>query len=261
MTGHYGLRRIIHVIVAMLAVSAAVSACSSGSSDDGEYVDVNANANANGDGSTDFAMLLAEETETPIESGPVDTLVHSLRSRVVQGFFGNVFCDSNLLQLTAAHSVGITPLTGLEGAYDVSHNVVKVTTCDDYLVAELQHSMPYLVPRAAALLHDIGRSFRDTVKARGGKEYRVKVTSMLRSSYSVSRLKRLNGAATDSSCHLYGTTFDLSWTNFDCRDSSYIVSLEALKNILAEIVWNNRRQGRCYAIYEHKRGCFHVTVR
>ena len=121
--------------------------------------------------------------------------------------------------------------------------------------------MPYLVPKAAKLLGDIGKAFRDTVKARGGKEYRIKVTSLMRSSYSVSRLKRRNRAATENSCHLYGTTFDISWTNFDCRDSSYVVSLEDLKNILAEVVYDKREQGRCYAIFERKRGCFHITAR
>lgn len=210
---------------------------------------------------TAYRNLLIPTTETPIKSGPVDYTVHRIEVHPPQGRLAEVFRDTNDLQLTAARAVGLKPLQGLTGAYDTRHNVIKITSCDDYFVADLTYSMPYLVPRAAQLLHDIGRAFRDSVKARGGKEYRIKVTSLMRSSYSVSRLKRRNRAATDSSCHLYGTTFDISWTNFDCRDSSYIVSLEDLKNLLAEVIHKKREQGRCYAIYERKRGCFHITTR
>jgi len=121
--------------------------------------------------------------------------------------------------------------------------------------------MPYLVPRATQLLKDIGRAFQDTVRARGGGEYRIKVTSLLRTEYSVSHLRRRNRNASEQSCHRYGTTFDVSWTKFDCLDTTRIASLEDLKNILAEIVEHNRQKGRCYAIYERRQGCFHITVR
>lgn len=245
-----GLYHILPAIACALALTAAMGC--SGSSD-----------NSDDEQSNDVAYidLLAPEQESKIVSGPVDSTVHSLPVHVPPGRLAEIFRDTNDLQLTAARARGIEPLHGITGAYDTRKNIVKVTTCDDYLIDDLHYSMPYLVPKAARLLHDIGRSFRDTIKARGGKEYRIKVTSLMRTSYSVARLKRRNSAATDSSCHLYGTTFDISWTKFDCRDSSYVVSLEDLKNILAEIVHDKREQGRCYAIYERKRGCFHITVR
>lgn len=246
-----GLQSLLFTAAAVIIATIAFESCSGG----------NAEGQTEFERDTAYAYLLVPEEETPIVSGPVDTFVHSLRVHVPPGRLAAIFRDTNDLQLSAAREVGMVPLHGLKGAYDTRYNVVKITTCDDYQVGDLSYSMPYLVPRAAKLLHDIGRAFRDTIKARGGKEYRIKVTSLLRSSYSVSRLKRRNRAATDSSCHLYGTTFDISWTKFDCRDSSYIVSLEDLKNILAEIVNDKREQGRCYAIFERKRGCFHITVR
>ena len=99
------------------------------------------------------------------------------------------------------------------------------------------------------------------MRARGGREQRLRVTSLTRTENNVKCLRRRNRAATEQSCHRYGTTFDISWTRFDARDSSYIVSLEDLKNILAEVVYDFRRQGRCYAIFERRQGCFHITVR
>ena len=59
----------------------------------------------------------------------------------------------------------------------------------------------------------------------------------------------------------YGTTFDISWVKFDCLDPSMVISLEDLKNILAEVVQDFRKRGRCYAIFERKSGCLHITVR
>lgn len=84
---------------------------------------------------------------------------------------------------------------------------------------------------------------------------------MLRTDYSVAELQKHNRAASSQSCHRYGTTFDISWVKFDCMDPSYQISLESLKNILAEIVYDFRQRGKCYAIFENKQGCFHVTVR
>ena len=244
------MRQLLFAAIAGVILMSLVCACSGG--DSGQEAVVN---------DTVYRHLLTPHVETPIKSGEWDGEVHSLPVHVPPGRLAEVFRDTNDLQLTAAQAIGIKPLEGLRGIYSDRPLVVKVNTCDDYLIGDLTYSMPYLVPQAAVLLHDIGQAFRDTVKARGGKEYRIKVTSLMRSSYSVARLKRRNRAATDKSCHLYGTTFDISWTNFDCRDSSYVVSLEDLKNILAEIVWEKREQGRCYAIFERKRGCFHITAR
>ncbi len=207
-----------------------------------------------------YVWLLNPQVETPVEAGKPSSEEHTLPVNM-SGNLEEVFADLNATQLTAARSVGLKPLTGFDNAYNTSHNVVKIKTCDDFLLAPLTHSMPYLVPRAAQLLHEIGRAFRDSVKARGGKEYRIKVTSLMRTPNSVASLQKVNDAATDHSCHLYGTTFDISWTNYDCRDRSFVVSRDCLKYILAEIIEQKRKEGRCYCIFEDAPGCFHVTTR
>lgn len=177
------------------------------------------------------------------------------------GKLRDVFNDTNDLQLNAAIANGIAPVQDLRSAYHLKRSIQRIFSCDEFILDSLSMSMPYLVPKAAQLLKDIGRAFQDTVRQRGGKDYRIKVTSVLRTDYSVSRLRRRNRNATEQSCHRYGTTFDISWTKFDCADTTHIVSLEDLKNILSEIIYDKRRQGRCYAIFERRQGCFHITVR
>lgn len=186
---------------------------------------------------------------------------HVLQTHLKPGRLSVLFNDTNALQLQAAKANGINPITDIQSAFHLKRHIQHIRTCNEYYVDSMKYALPYLVPKAAALLHDIGKAFQDTIIARGGKGYRIRVNSALRTDYTVRKLRKRNRSATENSCHLYGTTFDVSWTKFDCLDESYKVSLESLKNILAEIIYDLREQQRCYAIYEKKQGCFHITVR
>ena len=190
-----------------------------------------------------------------------DADIHRLPTYIEQRPLKEIFNDSNALQLVAAEKNGFKPVSSLRDAYNIDRPLVRIFSCDAYMLDDLSASVPYLVPKAAQLLKEIGYAFQDTIKKRGGKAYRIKVTSVTRTIYSVSKLMRRNRAATENSCHRYGTTFDISWVKFDCMDPSMVISLEDLKNILAEVVQDFRKRGRCYAIFERKSGCLHITVR
>ena len=190
-----------------------------------------------------------------------DAEIHRLPTYIEQRPLKEIFNDSNALQLIAAEKNGFKPVTTLRDAYLIDKPLVRIFSCDAYMLDDLRASVPYLVPKAAQLLKEIGYAFQDTISKRGGKKYRIKVTSVTRTNYTVAKLMRHNLAATENSCHRYGTTFDISWVKFDCMDPSMVISLEDLKNILAEVVQDFRRQGRCYAIFERKSGCLHITVR
>lgn len=172
------------------------------------------------------------------------------------------FNDSNYLHIAAAEKIGIEPIFSDYDAWDIHRPVVWVKSCENYYIDKLSHSLPYLVPEAEALLNDIGRSFRDSLNARGGGEYRIKVTSLLRTGSSVRRLRRRNGNAVNHSAHLYGTTFDISYSNFAC-DSVVTVArtTDDLQMLLSEILREFRDDGRCYVKHERKQSCFHITTR
>lgn len=192
---------------------------------------------------------------------PWDGVVHRMKVNAVGRSLRSVFNDSNAVHLSAAMRLGFEPITDLRTAWDIAKPIREVYTCADYHIDKLSHSMPYLVPEAEMLLHEIGRSFSDTIRARGGKKYKIKVTSLTRTDVTVRRLRRRNRAATQESAHRFGTTFDISYSKFICCDSSYVVHEGDLKNILAEVLHRLRQQGRCYVKYEHKQGCFHITAR
>lgn len=172
-----------------------------------------------------------------------------------------VFNDSNYIQLQAATALGVEPVGSLRGAWKLRRPIVKIASCRDYYVDTLRHSMPFLVPEAEALLREIGRAFNDSLRARGGGDYRIKVTSVLRTPSTIARLRRRNRNAVDSSAHQYGTTFDISYMKFIC-DSRRMPRTQAdLKGLLAEILADFREKGRCYVKHERKQACFHITTR
>lgn len=177
------------------------------------------------------------------------------------GRYGEVFNDSNYVHYASAEQLGIDPIYTLNDAYFTRRPLIRIESGENYTVENLTHSMPFLVPEAALLLDDIGREFGDLVEARGGdRSNRIVVTSVLRSPYSVRKLRRVNRNAVDSSTHMFATTFDISWSHFSFPDSSRMEDPVILKGILAEVLLKKRDEGRCFVKYERKSPCFHITV-
>lgn len=185
--------------------------------------------------------------------GPVttDTLIHTVKVNNI-GNLRKVFCDYNDTHLAAAAKIGINPINGIRSAFNIEQPIQKITTCEYYHVDSLTHSLPFLIPTAANLLADIGRGFSDTIMSRGGKKYKIRVTSVLHTRECVAKLRKVNRNASGSSPHQYGTTFDISYIKFVCCDSSCIIRQEDLKNILGEVLYNLRSDGRCFVKYEIK---------
>lgn len=185
--------------------------------------------------------------------------VHSIRVRNI-GYLAKIFNDLNDVHLSVATKSGVSPIVDLKTAYNIHVPIVKVQSCDEFYIDSLSHSMPYLRPKALALLTTIGRNFSDSVLVRSGHKYTVKVTSILRTMESVAALRRHNRNASENSAHQYGLTFDVSYSKFISDDPNFIISLEDLKNTLGEILFDLREQGKCYVKYERHQGCFHITA-
>lgn len=111
------------------------------------------------------------------------------------------FGDLNDVQLKAAHAWGIAPLASREEAEEMDGKLVHIVDNDFYVVDSLTYSIPYLVPRASALLDTIGANFLDSLTAKGLNPNKIIVTSVLRTENDVKRLRRRNGNASKNSCH------------------------------------------------------------
>ena len=178
------------------------------------------------------------------------------------------FNDLNDVQLATANRIGIRPIASREEAEDEveSAYLERIASCERYDVDSLTHSIPYLIPKASALLDTIGVNFLDSLKHKGLNPNKIIVTSVLRTKDDVKRLRRTNGNASLNSCHFYGTTFDISWKRFTKVEHPegrpmQDVSVDTLKLVLSEVLRDLRKADRCYVKYELRQGCFHITAR
>lgn len=176
------------------------------------------------------------------------------------------FNDLNDVQLAVAKKIGIRPVETREEAEREKGRLLEIAACERYGLDSLTHSIPFLVPKAVALLDTIGSNFLDSLENKGLNPNKVIVTSVLRTRQDVKRLRKKNSNASMNSCHFYGTTFDLSWKRFEKVEDPdgrpmQDVNADTLKLVLSEVLRDLRTAGRCYVKYELKQGCFHITAR
>ena len=179
--------------------------------------------------------------------------------------FGNAFPDQNDVQLLAANKYGVKPVMDREEAENRKAELVYVGSNPYFYVDRLRSSIPYLVPRAVVLLQDIGRNFFDSLQVKGIPLHKIIVTSVMRSKVDVDKLRGHNGNATQNSCHLYGTTFDICYNRYKTVEepdgpSRRQVRNDTLKWVLSEVLNDMRNNKRCLVKYEVHQGCFHITV-
>ena len=166
----------------------------------------------------------------------------------------------------SAQKWGVRPVQNRAEAEGRKSELVYIGSNPYFYVDNLQRSIPYLVPRASVLLQDIGRSFFDSLQVKGVPLHKIIVTSVLRSKDDVSRLRSFNGNATENSCHMFGTTFDICYNRYMTVEAPdgpkrRQVQNDTLKWVLSEVLRDLRLQKQCWVKYEVKQGCFHITVR
>lgn len=179
--------------------------------------------------------------------------------------FGNTFPDQQDVQILAATKHGVKPVQNRLEAENSKGKLVYVGSNPFFYVDKLNNSIPYLVPRASVLLQDIGRAYFDSLQIKGIPLHKIIVTSILRTKDDVAKLRTRNGNATENSCHLYGTTFDICYNRYkqiQTREQlRRQVQNDTLKWVFSEVLRDFRNKNRCYIKYEVKQGCFHITVR
>ncbi|MGN0086556.1 MAG: DUF5715 family protein [Alloprevotella sp.] len=176
------------------------------------------------------------------------------------------FTDMQDVQIATAQVLGIPHIEDRAEADRRKKDLVCIAANPYYDIKPLGYSIPYLVPRAATCLEEIARAFLDSCAVKGLPLHKLLVTSILRTRHDVGRLRRVNGNASEQSCHQFGTTFDISYNHFvrvcdpdgEEQPPSWGVHL---KQILAEVLRDQRNLGTCYVKYERRQSCFHITAR
>lgn len=214
-------------------------------------------------------LLIGDSTTEA--SCPQKELPKAQGAHRVRGVWSYVECfpDVQDVQIIAATKNGIRPVRNRDEAEKLvkRHKLVNISHSPFYKVDKLTHSIPYLVPQAQHLLNTICLNFIDSCVVKGLPVHLPIVTSVLRTTDDVSNLQKGNKNATDNSCHCYGTTVDIAYNRFYPLTGSYSSETEQLrwdepmKQVLSEVLFDLRKQQRCYVKYEKKQGCFHLTCR
>ena len=193
-----------------------------------------------------------------IDEGEVN---HNTDRREPVRQYDRLFNDLNDTQLEAARKNGLSNTITQEQAKTDSR-LVKIEPNQYYNIDKLTHSIPYLVPKAAKLLEDMGRAFQDSLFNRGyNRNHRFTVTSVLRTEETVRQLRKTNVNSTENSCHCYGTTFDISYFTYTTPQIGKTASVDKMRQILYQVAYDMQRQARCYVKYEKQQTCLHITVR
>ena len=261
--------RTVIIIISLAAMSAVLPTCSpsDGAVDVTRYDAVEKSAEVAA-ASTPEATKPQDHGRRYLSAGidcdkPLDEMPEPTQSLPLKFHqpYRTTFNDSNAVHWADAMRIGIEPLSDTRSHWRLRRPLVKIASCEDFYLEPLTYSSPYLVPEAAEMLHEIGRRFHDTLAVRGGGDYSIKVTSVPRTPEPVSRLRRHNANAIDSSVHQLGTTIDISYSQFAAYNDRIPRSAADLKAILAEVLVAMREEGKCWIKHEYKQPCFHITAR
>jgi len=193
----------------------------------------------------------------------------------------------NDAHLAKARELGVS---GLDDMDDVraaleKRQLVPLRENRFWRIRELKNSVAYVTPDTLRLLEDIGARFQQALEEEGLPVFRFTISSVLRTREQQKRMVRVNrNAARTMSSHEFGTAFDLLRTEFDysaatpllfrtlgdapARDTFRKADLDALgmqyqsvlRTILGRTVIELQNEGRCYAIFERREPCFHITL-
>lgn len=177
------------------------------------------------------------------------------------------FPDLQNVQIVAARKWGVRPVKNRLQAEKRKSELLYIAASPYYDIDKgMNQSIPFLVPRASQLLHDIGRNFLDSLYVKGVPLHKIIVSSVLRTEDDIKKLRRFNANASEQSCHRFGTTVDICYNRFSTVENPNgprrrAVQNDTLKWVLSEVLRDMRQQGRCYIKYEVRQACFHITVR
>ena len=176
--------------------------------------------------------------------------------------YSTEFADLNEVHLQTAREVGLSRIPDTRD--DVAKfKLKKIVDNDYYVIDKLQYSIPYLTARTVAELDAISKAFNDSLRCKQLPEYKLVISSVLRTEEDVARLRRSgNPNASDNSAHCYGTTFDITYTKyFREEETDEFMQPFELTKVLGEVLRDRRNAGKILVKYEKKEHCFHITVR
>lgn len=143
----------------------------------------------------------------------------------------------------------------------IQGDLILIEENEYYMLDTMWYSYPYLIPQAKDFLDELGQRFQLKLENTDLECTQFTLTSMLRTTNSVARLRKWNRNSIRNSAHLHGTTFDVSYRSFINTRTLTVAENLYLGDVLAKTLWELRKEKKCWTTYETWQACFHVVVR
>lgn len=141
-------------------------------------------------------------------------------------------------------------------------DLIIISQGKGYKIDKMTYSYPYLTQDTKLLLEEIGSRFSEKISKTRLKNSRFIVTSMTRTMDTAEELQKKNSNASLNSPHLNGNAFDITYVRF--KSNRLIMSgndKRYLKEVLAETIWELKKEKKCWAKCEKNQYCFHTVAR
>lgn len=175
--------------------------------------------------------------------------------------------DPNKMHIQAGRELGIVPFRKNADFLAVRDSILDngilfyLEDGEYYRKKKMSHSYPYLTQEAIDLIKELSERFQENLEKKGQENYSLLITSALRTEESQKKLRRRNRNATrDTTSHLFGASFDISYWDFYRNSDGEIYRYKNLQRILTETIKEMRNEKKCLVIKETGHYCFHITV-
>jgi len=189
--------------------------------------------------------------------------------------------DVNERHIESARQLGVRVTGTVESLVAAGQLVRLADTTSHWIVRELDYSIPYVTPDAAAMLVEIGQRFHARLDSVGVPRFRLDITSALRTSAQHAELRRRNSNASRvESSHEFATTVDIAYrryappagdifadANGHARWMSDSLLVETarergaeLQAALGRVLQEMQREGKLLVRMERRQTVYHITV-
>lgn len=179
----------------------------------------------------------------------------------VSGSYSARLKDKMPAYIKTVERTGITPCRNAKDI-ETRRDLYKIEEGRYYTIDRLDYSHAYLSEKGRALLEHIEDDFGKKLASTDLHDSRFILTSLTRTKENVRHLRRNNGNASDRSAHMYGGCFDITYTRFKNGSKKLTANdVYRLKETLAQVIFELKENGECWAVTEKKQPCFHVVSR
>lgn len=176
--------------------------------------------------------------------------------------------DPNKMHIAAGKEMGLNPPYRKNADFLAERDslvacgaLIYVPDSTYYVKKSAKYSYPYLTPEAFRVLNELSDRFQQKLKEKKQPAYSLYLTSALRTEESQRKLRKGNKNATrDTTSHLYGASFDISYWEFLRNSNRRAYSYKHIQNILTKTVSEMRNENKFLVIKENGQFCFHITV-